>query len=430
MSSEEASSEEASSEAGESKVSALHLFRSNRAFLSLWVARFTSFLGDAMRVVALLLYTAHTMGQAFAVALVLLVDDFVPALVSPFIGVISDRFDRRQVMVTCELVQGAIVAIVALTLPPLPWLLALIAIRAVVGHVFQSASRAAIPALVPDRDLERANAALGFGMNGAEVLGPLVAAALLPFLDVRGVLLVDAATFAVGAVLLALLPSLSAGRTEADAESSFLADARAGLVYIWSVPMLRVIGLGFCGVVAFNGIDDVALVFLAKNLPHGSDSAASALYAAVGIGLMVGYALVGRYAGHVRMTLLLILGFGVSSAGNLLTGLAWSVAAAFAMQTMRGVGITGMDVGSNTLIQRLVPPAMLGRVFGNLYGAIGIAAGLSYVLGGLLLQLTSPPLTFAIAGTGGLLVTFASALALRRAGKINPSAGSSAPNPG
>lgn len=363
--------------------------------------------------VALLLYTASSTGQALAVALLLLVDDFVPAMMSPLTGVISDRFDRKRVMVICELVQGALVAAIALTLPPLPWLLALVAVRAVVGQVFQSASRAAIPALVQDRDLESANSALGFGMNGSEVLGPLVAAALVPIIDVRGVLLVDAATFAVGAALLALLPSLSSAAPEPGAQSSFLAEARAGLGYIWSIPTLRVIGLGFCGVVAFNGIDDVALVFLAKTLPYGGDAAAGALYAAVGIGLLVGYALLARFAGYVRMTLLLLVGFAVSSAGNLLSGLAWSAAAAFAMQTVRGVGISGMDVGSNTLVQRLVPSAMLGRVFGNLYGAIGIAAGLSYVFGGLVLQLTSPRLTFIIAGTGGLLVTFASALALR-----------------
>lgn len=134
----------------------------------------------------------------------------------------------------------------------------------------------------------------------------------------------------------------------------------------------------------------------------------------MGIGLLAGYALLARHAGRFPMVLLLLVGFGASSAGNLLSGLAWAVTAAFVVQTVRGVGIAAMDVAT-TIIQRRVPAAMLGRVFGNLYGAIGVAAGLSYAFGGLLLDLTSPRTTFVVAGAGGLLVTLATALALRRA---------------
>ena len=170
-------------------------------------------------------------------------------------------------------------------------------------------------------------------------------------------------------------------------------------------------------VVAFNGIDVVALVFLTRDSLGGGDSAASFLYAAVGVGLLVGYALLARHAGRFPMVLMLLVGFGASSAGNLFGGLAWAVAAAFALQVVRGVGIAAMDVATNTFLQRTVPRAMLGHVFGNLYGAIGVAAGLSYVLGGFLLDLTSPRVVFVVAGVGGLLATLAAALALPRAMK-------------
>ncbi|MGH3888889.1 MAG: MFS transporter [Pseudonocardiaceae bacterium] len=67
----------------------------------------------------------------------------------------------------------------------------------------------------------------------------------------------------------------------------------------------------------------------------------------------------------------------------------------------------------NTLLQRNVPRDLLGRVFGSLYGAIGIAAALAYLLGGLLLDLTSPRTAFLVGGTGGLLATLAVAAAFR-----------------
>jgi len=371
-----------------------------------------TFLGDSLGLVALMLYVADTTGQALAVALLLLAGDFAPALLGPLAGTVADRLDRRRVMVGCELVQGALVLATALWLPPLPALLALVGLRAVAGQVFQPASRAAVPALVPERDLEHANAAVGVATNGGETLGPLVAAVALPVLGVRGVLLVDAATFLVSAALLGLLPALAGaglGR-----RASFLADAGAGLGYVRAEPTVRAVILGYVAIVACNGIDDVALVFLATDTLGGGAAAVGLLLAAVGIGLLAGYALLARAPGRLPMTALLLAGFAVSSAGNLLTGLAWAVAAAFAVQAVRGLGVAALDVAATTLVQRIVPPRLLGRVFGTLYGGIGVAAALAYLLGGLLLDRTSPRVAFVAAGTAGLLATGATGLALRR----------------
>ncbi len=380
-------------------------------FRLLWSARGVSFVGDSLSLVALLLYVAQDTGQALAVAALLLVGDFAPALLGPLTGTVGDRFDLRRVLVVCDLMQGVVVLVIGLALPPLPVLLALVALRGVAGQVFGPASRAVLPVLVADEDLEKANSAIGFGANGMEALGPLLAAALLPVLEIRGVLLVDAATFAVSAVLLARLPAVPPA-VGLGSRTSFRADARVGLRYLWTEKVLRIVTLGFLAVVAFNGVDDVALVFLPRDDLGGSQSATALLYGAVGIGLLTGYALLARHAVRVPAALLLLLGFAVSSIGNLLTGLAWAVAAAFGLQAVRGVGLSAIDVASNTLFQRRVPPHLLARAFGNLYGAVGVAAGVSYLLGALLLDVTSPRTTFVVAGAGGLLATAATALAL------------------
>lgn len=380
-------------------------------FRLLWSARGVSFLGDSLSLVALLLYVAQDTGQALAVAALLLVGDFAPALLGPLTGTVGDRFDLRRVLVVCDLMQGVVVLVIGLALPPLPVLLALVALRGVAGQVFGPASRAVLPVLVADEDLEKANSAIGFGANGMEALGPLLAAALLPVLEIRGVLLVDAATFAVSAVLLARLPAVPPA-VGLGSRTSFRADARVGLRYLWTEKVLRIVTLGFLAVVAFNGVDDVALVFLTRDDLGGSQSATALLYGAVGIGLLTGYALLARHAVRVPAALLLLLGFAVSSIGNLLTGLAWAVAAAFGLQAVRGVGLSAIDVASNTLFQRRVPPHLLARAFGNLFGAVGVAAGVSYLLGALLLDVTSPRTTFVVAGAGGLLATAATALAL------------------
>jgi MFS family permease len=332
-------------------------------------------------------------------------------LFGAFAGAVGDRFDLRRVMVVCDLLQGALVVAMAVTLPPLPVLLVLVAVRSVVAQVFQASSRSAVPALVKDEDLERANSALGAGTNGLEAIGPLVAAGLFLVMDVGGILLVDAATFLVSAIILSGLPAIPPSEPSGH---SLLKDAKDGLGYIWRTKVIRVIGLGFFVGVAFSGVDDVALVFLGRDELQGGDSATAALYAGVGIGLVAGYAVLTKYASRFGMLGLMLAGFAVSAAGNLVTGLAWAIWAALALQVFRGLGIAALDVAITTYLQRVVPANMLSRVFGNLYGAIGLAAGISYVLGGLLLEHTDARVTFVAAGIGGLLATAATAFGLRR----------------
>jgi len=377
----------------------MRLIRQNRPFRALVVSRTVSYLGDALSLVVLMLYVADLTGQALAVAALLLVGDFAPSLLAPWAGAVSDRFDLRRVMIGCDLVQAVLVGSLALFLPPLPVLLLLVGLRALTAQVFGPASRSAMPALVTADELPGANSTLGLGTNLGEVLGPLLAAALYPVLGVRGVLAVDAATFLLSALVLSRLPSLPRSRAT---EATFLADARTGLRYVWRTPAVRAVVLGFCAVVLFNGVDDVAVIFLVRDSLAGSPSAAALALAGVGIGLLAGFAMLARQH-HRSMVVLFVLGLALNSAGNLLTGLSWAVAMVLALQIIRGAGIAAMDVGSSTLLQTTVPTELTGRVFGNLYGLVGISAGLSYVLGGLLLNATSPRTTFLVAGGGGLV---------------------------
>jgi MFS family permease len=386
-------------------VGAVRLLRDNRALRRLGTARVISFAGDTLSLVALMLYVVDTAGKAIAVSALLLAGEVVPAVASPLLGALADRIDARRVMIGCELAQGALLLVVALTLPPLPVLLALVALRAAAGQVFGSASRAALPALVADDQLPTANSVLGLGTNGAEAAGPVLAAALLPFTGVVGVLLVDAASFAVSALLLRGLPPLPAVEHPAGEPRSLLREARAGVASLWSVPAVRIIALGFCAVVACTAIDDVALVVLATDTLRVADPVVALLLAAVGVGLLVGYLLLARVSAGLSMVWLMIVGFAVSSAGNLFTGVAGAAAVVFILQAVRGLGIAAMDVAINSEVQRLVPAGLRGRVFANLYGAVGAAAALSYVAGGLLLDATSAPTTFVVAGAGGLVAT-------------------------
>lgn len=392
----------------------LRLLRDNREFRILWSARAVSVLGDSMGLVALLVHLQAETDAAIAVALLLLAGDCVPGLFGPVAGFIGDRYAVRRIMVVCEGIQGLLVLAIAVALPPLPVLLVLVAARGIAATTFATASRSAVPRIVADEDLEVANAALGVGTYGLEALGPLLVAALFALTGIRGVLLVDVATFCVSALLLAGLTAHHSGRlVTPPRQGGWVRGIATGLRQLWSIPAVRAVAAGFVGVVAFSGVDDVALVFLARDELGGTSADAATLYAGAGVGLLVGYLLLARAGGRWPALGLLIMGFVVSSAGNLATGLAVSIAAALMLQCIRGIGIAALDVGVNTHLQRVVPSHLLGQAFGTLYGAVGVSAGLSYALGGVLLAATDARTTFVIAGAGGLVVSLACLVALR-----------------
>ena len=184
--------------------------------------------------------------------------------------------------------------------------------------------------------------------------------------------------------------------------------------FMAGAPLVRAVALGFVAVVICNGVDDVALLFLVRDSLHANISTVGVLYGAVGLGLLAGYLVLGRRGSRSGLIVLFLVGCAVSSLANLLTGLAWAMAAAFAFQLIRGVGLSALDIGVNTLLQRQVPPPLAGRVFGTLFGAVGAAAAVSYLAGAALLDVAGPRVTFVVAGGIGLLCTVVTAVALSR----------------
>ena len=175
---------------------------------------------------------------------------------------------------------------------------------------------------------------------------------------------------------------------------SVLRNARDGLGYIWKTKAVRVIGLGFFAVVAFSGVDDVAMVFLAKDELRAGDSAAAVLVRGSGDragGWVCAADQVCEHGDDAAVVDGWVCGdeFGESVHRAGLGGVGGACAA-----DDSGAGDRRAGRGDQYAFAARGAGDMLGRVFGNLYGAIGLAAGISYVFGGLLLEHTDARVTF------------------------------------
>lgn len=389
--------------------------RSSPAFRRLWLARTISHVGDGIAVVALVLLVQGGGGTGAAVGALLLANS-VPRVLGPVAGVVADRVEQRTLMVLCDLGNAAIFGTIAGIRPSFGILLVLVAASATLDTFFAPAGRSAVPVLVHEDDLVRANAWMGTSLNLQVSLGTLAGGILVAAVGVNGALAVDAVTFAVSAALLMGVPPLR--RATSDGRLGFLAVGREGLVFAWRTRMVRTFVIVLFLGVAFAAVDNVALVFLVRETLGGGPLAFGLVSAAFGLGMIGASVGLSIRRTSVAVTALLVTGWLASGLGTAATGIAPLIVVVAISQAVAGFGNGMQNVAADTLIQRAVPREMLGRVFGLVSTAAFGGSTLAYAAGGSLLDLTSARAVFLIAGGGILAVTGALWLTLRTEAEI------------
>ena len=396
-------------------VAGFGLVRRSPGLARLLAAQTISPLGDAMATTALILHVQRTTGSATAVGL-LLFAQAIPPLAAPLAGVIADRFSPGRLLAVGWLLQAVLAGLVALLLPPLGALLVVVFLLALVDTPLSAAVGRCIPAVVADDDLVAANAMRSAVAELGTVLGPPLAGLLFAVSGTRLVLGLDALTFLAVIPLALRLPTPARDTRDTNGRSrpSFFRDARDGLAFIRHTPYILAVAVGFWVVVLFSAPDDLILPFLATVTFKAGPVAVGVLLAAASAGLLAGLPLVGPVGRRLGVTGAIVAGFAVMATDNLLTAAAPWLMAAFAAQALRGLAIPLADSHVTTYLQRTTPPAMLGRVLANVYGGVGVAAAVGYLIGGPVLDATSPRTAFVIVGCGGLAGAAVTAVLLRR----------------
>ena len=332
-----------------------NVLRSNVVFRRMWSARAISFIGDGIALTALVLYIQDTRGTGTAVAALLLAQA-LPHLLGPVAGTVADRVDQRTLMIVCDLGRALLFGAAAWFLPSMGWLLVVMAAASTLDTLFAPAGRSAVPALVEDADLVNANAWLGTALNLQVALGPLIGGALVAVIHVRGALAVDAGSFLLSALLLLGVPKLLPSIRRADRER-FMPEMRAGLAYARSHPVARAVVVTLFLGVAFAGIDNVALVFLAREELGAGPAGFGAVASAFGVGMLVASVMLSRRTSSITPRALFIGGWAMTGLGTLFTAVAPAVWFAVAAQAVSGAGNGADNVASDTLLQRIGPPS-------------------------------------------------------------------------
>jgi len=386
------------------------LFHDNRDFRLYWSSRAVSFLGDGIATVALTLAVQARYGSGPAVG-ALVFSAALPHVLGPLAGTVADRVDSRRLMIGCDVGQLAIYGGLAAHLPPLQALLPLVALANLLATLFRPAGTIAVPAIAGPELLLSANAWLGLALNLQVAVGPVAGAAAYGLGGVRGALALDAATFACSALLLVRLrlPPLARG-----AGARFMRDFRDGLRYARTDRLTRTLFLTSFAFVLFAAVDNVALVFLARESLGTGALGFGVLLTAFGAGMILAALALTRPRVRISPSAVYVGGLLLCGIGTAATGVSPVLAAAVAAQAVAGAGNGAENVGVETLVQRAVPQPLLGRVAGTIGSAPVLGNALAALATGFVLAATSPRTAFVIGGAGAAATALVAARVVPR----------------
>jgi len=305
---------------------------------------------------------------------------FLPAfIITPFAGVFADRYDRRKMLLTTN----AMSLLSTLGLGWFAWIgnrsaWPLVALSFILGASRMSSTpmeQAMLGSLVPQRDLLNAVALLQANLNGARLLGPLLAAPLLHAAGGAGAFLVAAALFALAFCAIWVLGEVPHQRS--GSEHNPLTQFGQGLRYVFHAPVVcSVIALVFLHCAFAMGYD-AALPRRASDVLGATGTAYSLLMMAMGGGSLVGAFVLAGFARQVHCGYLF---FATSILSGLtLVPLGYAASWPGAMLGAAAVGLTqSMFIAlATTLLQVATRDDVRGRVLGLYWGSTGGVMGLS-----------------------------------------------------
>lgn len=338
-----------------------------RDFALLWAGATVSLAGDGVYVVALAWQVYELSNSPTALSLVGVAWTLPLGLFLLLGGVVSDRVERRRVMIAADVARAlAVGAMGVLTVTGAVELWHLIALAAVFGigeAFFGPAFTSIVPQIVPRELLVQANSLDQFIRPFAFLLmGPALGGWLVASFGAGQAFLVDAATFLVSATAILLMRPRPLER-EAEERSSLLRDVREGFAFVRAHAWLWVtLVAAAVFLLAYWGPVEVLVPYRIRNELGGGPDDFGFVLAAGGVGSILAAALLGQRGLPRRHITFMYSCWAIGCLALVGFGLAGAVWQLMAMSFVDGALATAGLIVWGTLVQTLVPASLLGRV--------------------------------------------------------------------
>jgi hypothetical protein len=377
-----------------------------RTLLVVWFGQTISVIGTGLTTFALGVWVYQKTGSVTQFALISVLS-YAPLIVlSPVAGVYVDRWDRRRTMLIADLTSGAIVfslfALLAAGHLEIWQIYLATAGASTVGAFHFPAYAAATTLMVAKERFGHVGGLVEFSSAASVTLPPVVAGALIFSIGLRGVLVVDCATFLFSASCLAMV---RIPRPERQPHGSLLTDIKAGLRYLGAHAGLRRLLAQFS---AMNLLNCFLLVLIIPLVLSTTTERRLGLTVTLGtLGFVVGGVTMSLWGGPRRRARGIVLCSMAQGIGMIIAGLRQSPVLVAIGLFCFYFWVPIMNGSSQAIWQSRVPPGLQGRVFAIRRTLAQATAPISYALAGPLADhVFVPPLRpgGALAGNVGRLV--------------------------
>lgn len=363
------------------------LIADNRDFRRLYIARLISFAGDWFLVVPLVGLVYEASDSPFAAAALVAIRAIPPLLLSPVTGFASDRFNRKTVLVITDIVRaGLALSLLATDSIGGIWFPFLIAALDGGGAAFfYPASGAALPNVVPSKDLGPANVMMGSAWGAMAALGAAAGGAVAVAISRDAAFVINAASFVISAALISTIRSplqdlsqrMAIGFATALRDAARYARENKQIGALLTAKAMHSVTSG--GAVGLFAVISFALF-------DAGDAGTGLLFGARGIGNLVGPIIAFRLVGSSMERTLGSIGYAMSmwGASYLLVGLAPTLLLATTAVAIGHMGGGTEFTFSTYGLQELSSDGVRGRVFALDFGLFTLSSAVSaLVVGGL-----------------------------------------------
>jgi len=339
-----------------------------RTFYTIILTQVLSIIGSRISALAISIYVFNETQQATPLALVMFFMVVPPILLSGLAGVLTDRWNRRLLMVLADV--GQAVATILLLVSFISggfeiWHLYAVTLLQSIFGVFQMpALQASITMLVPDDQRDQANALHQMAGPLANVIAPTLAGVIYAAVGVRGAIAIDLMTFLIAIAVIARshIPEPKQTTEGAMLSGSLFQQTFDGLRYLWARKAL--LGL----VVFFAVINLLATAYSALETPYllsrtGDEALLGLLLSVSSAGALIGGIVYGIWGGtrprvHTVMGGVLVMTISLVLLGMSQSGLALAVTTFLVMAPLPMANAAAMSI-----LQAKVAPDVQGRVF-------------------------------------------------------------------